>query len=71
MNYDEAIDYLYTRLPMFQRMGAPAYKPGLDTSLNLARAFGNPHRHYPSIHVAGANGKGFTHRLILSTSASA
>lgn len=60
MNYDEAIDYLYTRLPMFQRMGAPAYKPGLDTSLNLARAFGNPHRHYPSIHVAGTNGKGST-----------
>ena len=60
MNYDEAIDYLYTRLPMFQRMGAPAYKPGLDTSLNLARAFGDPHRHYPSIHVAGTNGKGST-----------
>ncbi len=58
--YDQAIDFLYTQLPMFQRAGAPAYKPGLDTSIALDNAFGNPHRHYPTIHVGGTNGKGST-----------
>lgn len=59
-SYDQAIDFLYTQLPMFQRAGAPAYKPGLDTSTALDNAFGNPHRHYPTIHVGGTNGKGST-----------
>ncbi|MDE7145837.1 MAG: bifunctional folylpolyglutamate synthase/dihydrofolate synthase [Duncaniella sp.] len=60
MEYQEAIDYLYNSLPVFQRIGAAAYKPGLGTSLALDNMFGNPHRRYPSIHVAGTNGKGST-----------
>lgn len=60
VNYDEAINFLYTQLPMFQRMGANAYKPGLDTSIALDKAFGNPHLRFPSIHIAGTNGKGST-----------
>jgi dihydrofolate synthase/folylpolyglutamate synthase len=60
VNYDEAINFLYTQLPMFQRMGANAYKPGLDTSIALDKAFGNPHSRFPSIHIAGTNGKGST-----------
>lgn len=43
---------------MFQRIGADAYKPGLDTSRRLDDLFGNPHRNYKTIHVAGTNGKG-------------
>lgn len=65
VNYDEAINFLYTQLPMFQRMGANAYKPGLDTSIALDKAFGNPHSRFPSIHIAGTNGKGSTaHTLV-------
>ncbi len=64
MTYEEAIDFLYTRLPMFQRVGAPAYKPGLDTSAALASAFDNPQERYPSIHVGGTNGKGSTAHTI-------
>ncbi|MDE5649914.1 MAG: bifunctional folylpolyglutamate synthase/dihydrofolate synthase, partial [Duncaniella sp.] len=60
MEYQEAIDYLYNSLPVFQRIGAAAYKPGLGTSVALDNMFGNPHRRYPSIHVAGTNGKGST-----------
>lgn len=45
---------------MFQRMGANAYKPGLDTSITLDNVFGNPHLRFPSIHIAGTNGKGST-----------
>ena len=60
MEYNEAIDFLYNSLPVFQRQGAGAYKPGLGTSIMLDNAFGNPHRRYPTIHIAGTNGKGST-----------
>ncbi len=66
MDYKETLDYLYTRLPMFQRQGAPAYKPGLDTTKALDKAFGHPHRNYPCIHVGGTNGKGSTAHTIAS-----
>lgn len=69
--YQSTLDYLYTRLPMFQRAGAPAYKPGLDTALTLDAAFGNPHRRYTTIHVAGTNGKGSTSHTIAAVLQSA
>lgn len=60
MNYQETIKYLYNATPQFERIGAAAYKPGLDTARALDEVFGNPHRQYPAIHVAGTNGKGST-----------
>ncbi|MCM1052291.1 MAG: bifunctional folylpolyglutamate synthase/dihydrofolate synthase [Paenibacillus sp.] len=60
MTYNEAIDLLYNSLPVFQNIGPGAYKPGLDTSRFLDDLAGNPHRKYPTIHVAGTNGKGST-----------
>lgn len=56
--YAEALEYLYSRLPMFSRVGGAAYKPGLQTSIDLDNAFGNPHNKFKSIHIAGTNGKG-------------
>lgn len=64
--YQEALDYLFSQLPMFSRTGGPAYKPGLDTSLDLAKFFGNPHNHFKSIHIGGTNGKGSTSHMIAS-----
>ena len=58
MDYNESIQYLFSRLPMFSRVGAAAYKPGLETSERLDAFFGHPHRRFRSIHVAGTNGKG-------------
>ncbi len=58
MDYNESIEYLYRQLPMFSRVGAAAYKPGLQTSEKLDAFFGHPHRRFKSIHVAGTNGKG-------------
>lgn len=58
--YNDAIEFLYTSIPMFQRVGAAAYKPGLDTVKLLDEKFGNPHLKYKSIHIAGTNGKGST-----------
>lgn len=59
MTYKETLEFLYSQLPMFQKVGASAYKPGLDTVRALSEAFGNPHLNLKrSIHVAGTNGKG-------------
>lgn len=64
--YNSALEYLYGRLPMFSRVGAAAYKPGLETSIALAKAFGNPHEKFRCIHIAGTNGKGSTSHNIAS-----
>lgn len=58
--YQQTIEWLYNATPQFQRIGAAAYKPGIQTAITLSEAFGNPHRAYPSVHVAGTNGKGST-----------
>ena len=60
MTYKEATEFLYTQVPMYQRIGASAYKPGLETSIELERMFGDPHKRFRAIHVAGTNGKGST-----------
>lgn len=65
-DYNEALEWLYSQLPMFSRVGAAAYKPGLDTSEKLDTFFGHPHRRFRSIHVAGTNGKGSTSNMIAS-----
>lgn len=62
--YNDAIEFLYTSMPIFQRVGASAYKPGLDTVKLLDEAFGNPHLKYKTIHIAGTNGKGSTAHTI-------
>ncbi len=67
MTYQETLDYLYRQLPSFERQGNKGYKPGLQTSRRLDDLFGNPHRQYPCIHVAGTNGKGSVSHLMATT----
>lgn len=64
MTYQEALDYLYAQLPMFSRVGAAAYKPGLERVEQLSRFFGNPEKKLRAIHIAGTNGKGSTSHMI-------
>lgn len=66
MTYSEAVSYLYDQLPVFHRVGAVAYKPGLDNTLALLAAIDNPQHKFRSIHVAGTNGKGSTSHLLAS-----
>ena len=66
MTYEQSLDFLYNSLPMFQRIGGAAYKPGLGTSMALDNLFGNPHKTFKSIHITGTNGKGSTSHLIAS-----
>lgn len=64
MNYAQTIEYLYTRLPMFSRIGAPALKPGLDNITRLCNSLGDPHKKFKSIHIAGTNGKGSVSHML-------
>ncbi len=64
MTYTETLDYLFTRLPMFSRQGASAYKADLNNTIRLCNALGNPQDKLKSIHIAGTNGKGSTSHML-------
>lgn len=64
MNYTQAVNYLYSSQPAFHLIGAAAYKPGLENTYRLMEHLSNPHLHFPSVHIAGTNGKGSTSHLI-------
>lgn len=67
MNYRETLDYLFSQLPMFQRIGQAAYKNNLDNTYALLQALGNPHLgSVKYVHVAGTNGKGSVSCMIAS-----
>ncbi|KOH45797.1 bifunctional folylpolyglutamate synthase/dihydrofolate synthase [Sunxiuqinia dokdonensis] len=65
-SYKHTLDFLYTRLPMYQRTGPAAYKDTLENTLVLDELFGFPHRNFKSVHVAGTNGKGSSSHLLAS-----
>ncbi|WP_461639644.1 bifunctional folylpolyglutamate synthase/dihydrofolate synthase [Labilibaculum euxinus] len=71
MNYQETLDYMFTKLPMYQRTGQAAYKANLDTTLALDEYFNHPHKKFKSIHVAGTNGKGSVSHTLASVLQSA
>lgn len=58
MTYEETIEYLYNSVPMFQKVGAVAYKEGLENTFLLDEHFGHPHTKFKTVHIAGTNGKG-------------
>ncbi|MEQ8906794.1 folylpolyglutamate synthase/dihydrofolate synthase family protein [Ekhidna sp.] len=58
MTYDQTLEYLFTRLPMYQRVGKAAFKKDLTNTLKLLENLKNPHKKFKSVHVAGTNGKG-------------
>jgi dihydrofolate synthase / folylpolyglutamate synthase len=67
MNYQQTIDYLFTTLPMFSRMGSAAFKKDLTNTLALCQALGNPHTQFKSIHIGGTNGKGSVSHMLAAT----
>lgn len=67
MNYRETLDFLFSQLPMYQRIGAAAYKADLETTWKLLDVLGNPQNTSTKfIHVAGTNGKGSVSHMIAS-----
>ena len=66
MNYSDTLDFLFNKLPVFQRIGPPAYKDNLDNTVLLDNLYGNPHRNFKTIHIAGTNGKGSVSHMLAS-----
>ncbi len=64
--YQETIDWLFLNLPMFQRIGASAFKKDLTNITQLCEYLGNPQNQFKTIHVAGTNGKGSTSHMLAS-----
>ena len=66
MNYSQTIEYLFTCLPMFSRIGADAIKKDITNTVVLCASLGDPHTKFKSVHVAGTNGKGSVSHMLAS-----
>jgi dihydrofolate synthase / folylpolyglutamate synthase len=64
LTYPETLEYMYSQLPMFQKIGSAAYKDSLDNITALCEAIGNPQDKIKTVHIAGTNGKGTVSHLI-------
>ena len=66
MNYTQTLEFLFSSLPAYHRIGKAAYKNNLDNTHALDEYFDHPHLKYRTIHIAGTNGKGSVSHLIAS-----
>ena len=66
MNYQQTLEYLYGNLPMYQRVGAHAFKKDLHNIRKLCLALDNPQNKFRSVHIAGTNGKGSSAHMLAS-----
>ena len=66
MNYQETLEYLFSQLPMYQRVGKAAYKVDLSNTHLLMGLLDKPENKFKSVHVAGTNGKGSTSHMLAS-----
>lgn len=66
MTYEQTLDYLYSRLPMFHRIGSAAYKADLVNTVRICTLLKNPELRFRSVHIAGTNGKGSTSHMLSS-----
>ncbi len=66
MTYNQTLEFLFSQLPAYHRIGKAAYRNDLKNTILLDDYFRNPHLKYPSIHIAGTNGKGSVSHMIAS-----
>ncbi|NOR86430.1 MAG: bifunctional folylpolyglutamate synthase/dihydrofolate synthase [Bacteroidales bacterium] len=66
MNYQETLDWMFSQLPVFQRIGKAAYKANLDNTYAIMALLDQPQLKFKSIHIAGTNGKGSTAHMLAS-----
>src|SRR5881628_669944 len=64
ITYQQTLEYLFSRLPMFSRIGIDAFKKDLTNTQKLCEFLGNPEKKFKSIHVAGTNGKGSVSHML-------
>ena len=66
MTYSETLEWMFNKLPMYQRIGAAAYKADLNNTIQLLQLLDNPQNNFKSVHVAGTNGKGSVSHMLAS-----
>ena len=77
MTYQETLDFMFSQLPMYHRIGAAAYKADIQPTIDMMEELGNPERKIVCrrpdganaqafIHVAGTNGKGSCSHFLAS-----
>jgi dihydrofolate synthase / folylpolyglutamate synthase len=66
LTYDQTVEWMFRQLPMYQRVGAVAFKKDLTNILHFSQKLGDPHKKFRSIHVAGTNGKGSVSHMLAS-----
>ena len=66
MDYASTLDYLFNKLPIYQREGAIAYKADIGNIVEATKQLNNPHTKFKSIHIAGTNGKGSVAHMLAS-----
>ena len=57
---------MFSNLPMYQNLGAVAYRPDLSRMNKLSSYLNEPQNKFKSIHIAGTNGKGSTAHMLSS-----
>ena len=66
MKYQEGLNYLFGKLPMYRSNGVAAYKKDIGNIVTACKTLENPHNKFKSIHIAGTNGKGSTAHMLAS-----
>ena len=66
MNYADTTNWMFNKFPMYQKIGAKAYKPDLGNIVELLDFLGNPQNKFKTVHVAGTNGKGTVSHTLAS-----
>jgi dihydrofolate synthase/folylpolyglutamate synthase len=66
LNYSQTVAWMFQQLPMYQRVGADAFKKDLVNIINFSNHLGNPQNNFKTVHVAGTNGKGSTSHMLAS-----
>src|ERR1017187_6493725 len=69
--YNKTLTFLYSQLPMFQRIGVAAYRTDLKNTKMLLDEIGNPQKNFKTIHIAGTNGKGSSSHMLAAVLQSA
>jgi len=64
LNYDQTLNYLFEKLPMFQNVGKYALTKDLTNTIRLLDYIGNPQLNTKWIHIGGTNGKGSTSSMV-------
>lgn len=66
MDYQQTLNWMFNRLPMFQQQGRSALNHKLDNIQKLVAELGHPQTKFKTIHVAGTNGKGSSSHMLAS-----